>query len=57
MCNLCNIQPAKFFQLELQKHACEQCTLNEIYAQEVATDKSDILKKLMFKMQNIIRIR
>lgn len=35
LCSQCGVNPAKFFQLESQQHSCEQCTLNEIYSQEV----------------------
>lgn len=53
-CSTCG-QPAKFFQLASQQHACEQCTLNEIYTQEETYE--DVVKKVTAKMQNIIKLR
>ena len=45
---------AKFFQLERGKHVCEQCTLNEIYAEE---SYQDVYGKVMLKMRNIMNLR
>ena len=45
---------AKFFQLESGKHVCEQCTLNEIYAEE---SYQDVYGKVMLKMRNIMNLR
>ena len=47
-------KPAKFFQLESGKHVCEQCTLNEIYAEE---SYQDVQSKVMQKMRNIMAVR
>ena len=46
---------SNFFQIESGKHTCEQCTLNEIYTKEESYD--DVVKKVMTKMTNIIKIR
>ena len=46
--------PAKFFKLETGSHQCEQCTLNQIYAEE---QQEDIYAKVLMKMKNIMAIR
>lgn len=48
-------QTANFYQIQSGRHSCEQCTLNEIYTKEESYD--DVVKKVMGKMQNIIKVR
>ena len=56
LCAACHTHFSKFYQLQSRIYLCEQCCVNDIYSAEVSS-QTNTLSKLVFKMQNIIKLR